>query len=343
MQKVIEKARIHYSKELPFVLFANPNEDKLQARFQRNNSLISFKGQDGFVFTSFNKEQSYSIESSNSDFFVENIPHCIEEPFLFEKPEISLEQKNSFEILVKNAVEAIESHQFQKVVVSRKVSMPISIDFEASFLKLLSNYKKAFRYLFYHPKIGMWMGASPEQLLYIENNDINTVALAGTQLYSENIIWETKEKEEQQFVTNFIINQITPFVEEMEISNPYTEKAGNLAHIKTNISAKLIASNSALEIINVLHPTPAICGLPKEPALDFILANEKYNRKFYSGYLGEWNVVKKNLFVNLRCMEVEKENIHLYVGCGITKDSNSEKEFFETENKLATIAKIIKI
>ncbi|NHN24303.1 isochorismate synthase [Flavobacterium jejuense] len=343
MKKVIEKARLHYRKDLPFVLFANPEEDKLQAWFQRDNSLTLFKGQNGFVFTSFNKEQSYSIEQSNSDFYEEKITNKSDDSPDFEKPEINIIEKKNFEALVADSIQAILEQQFQKVVVSRKVLLPISIDFEVSFLKLLSNYKKAFRYLFYHPKVGMWMGASPEQLLHIENNNIKTVALAGTQLYSENIIWETKEKEEQQFVTDFITNQITSFTEEMDISNPYTEKAGNLAHIKTNISAKLVASNSALEIVNALHPTPAICGLPKEPTLDFILANEKYDRKFYSGFLGEWSDVKKNLFVNLRCMEVEKEAVRLYVGCGITKDSNPEKEFFETENKLATIVKIIKI
>lgn len=343
MQEIIDKARLHFGKELPFVLFANPNEKELQARFQKEDSLSLFRGQEGFVFTSFDKEKSYCIDASNSDFYKEQITDFIQDAITYEKPKINITEKNNFESLVVNAVDAILAHQFQKVVVSRKVSIPITIDFEITFLKLLCQYKNAFRYLFYHPKIGMWMGASPEQLLEVKKNIMQTVALAGTQLYKEPIHWETKEKEEQQIVTDFITNQIAPFVEDMNLTKPFTEKAGTLAHIKTAINARLIDPNSALKIVNVLHPTPAVCGLPQKPALDFIVANEKYERKFYSGFLGEWNATKKNLFVNLRCMEVEKDLIHLYVGCGITKDSNPEKEFIETENKLATIAKIIKI
>lgn len=342
MQNILKKANEQFENQLPFVLFANPNADKLHAYFQKDTVLTTFEGQDGFVFTSFNQVQSYVLEKTNCALISETISAFLNASYENQILEINTTEKKSFETLVKKSVNAILNQQFQKVVVSRKVTLPVDISHESSFLKLLATYPTAFRYWFYHPKIGMWMGASPEQLVCIENGEVETVALAGTQLYSEAIQWETKEKEEQQFVTDYIVNQIAPFVKEMTISEPFTVKAGSLAHIKTTIKAILLTPDSAMEIVSLLHPTSAICGLPKAPSLDFILTNEGYDRRFYSGYLGEWQVSKKNLFVNLRCMEIERGSTHLYVGCGITKDSIPEKEFFETQNKLGTMLKVIK-
>ena len=103
-------------------------------------------------------------------------------------------------------------------------------------------------------------------------------------------------------------------------------------------------------LIDKLHPTPAVCGLPKETAKQFILKNEGYDREFYTGFLGELNIdfrtFKKDnsdLFVNLRCMEVEKNTATIYVGCGITKDSIPEMEYIETVNKSMTIRKVVNL
>jgi isochorismate synthase len=118
-------------------------------------------------------------------------------------------------------------------------------------------------------------------------------------------------------------------------------------HIKTDISAEIKAGKSISEVINALHPTPAVCGLPKADAKEFLLKNEGYDREFYSGYLGELNADAvtgapvTDLFVNLRCMKIKGNVAHLYVGCGITKDSNPEKEFFETINKSMTMRRVL--
>jgi isochorismate synthase len=212
----------------------------------------------------------------------------------------------------------------------------------ATFQNLIATYPTAFRYLFFHPKIGLWMGATPEQLVKINQNQFETVALAGTQLYSENVIWETKEKEEQQFVTNYILDKVTSKVNELIVTDAETVKAGNLVHLKSLISGELTADFQVSDLIKTLHPTPAVCGLPKDKTIDFILKNEGYNRKYYAGFLGEYN--KENLtdlFVNLRCLEVENDVVNIYVGCGITKDSNPEKEFIETENKSMTMRNVL--
>ena len=102
-----------------------------------------------------------------------------------------------------------------------------------------------------------------------------------------------------------------------------------------------------------MHPTPAVCGLPKDQAKAFIVENEKYDRGFYTGYLGELNSSfgtdsgSSDLFVNLRCMQIDldknKNNtpVYLYMGCGITKDSIPEKEWSESSNKSTTMKKVL--
>lgn len=342
MQGILDKIDTHYQSKLPFVIYATPNSETLQAFFQRNAILESFSGQSGFVFAPFSNSEKYILSEKQCDFFEATIKEKNNTDSTFEKEETDPLVKNDFEDLVKRSVDAILEGQFQKVVVSRKVNLAVSINFKNTFLKLVMQYKTAFKYLFFHPEIGMWMGATPEQLLKIEGITINTVALAGTQLYSDTLVWEAKEIQEQQFVTDFITNEIKPFVEKIKLSEPYTAKAGTLAHIKTNIEATLINRELAKELLYKMHPTPAVCGLPKKEAMEFVLKEEGYDRKFYSGFLGEWNRNEaSNLFVNLRCMEIEEKQINLYVGCGITKDSIPEKEFYETENKLATMLKII--
>lgn len=192
------------------------------------------------------------------------------------------------------------------------------------------------------------MGATPELLVQKNKNQITTVSLAGTQIYQENMIWQEKEKEEQRFVTNYIQDKLKKYCEKIEIGAINTIKAGQLAHLKTIIQATIIEDNKFFEIVKELHPTPAVCGLPKENALSFILKEENYNRAYYTGFLGEWNkdfenneTEKTQLYVNLRCMQIMNNQARIYVGCGITKDSIPENEYLEIVNKSNTMRAVL--
>jgi len=196
------------------------------------------------------------------------------------------------------------------------------------FTKLLQTYTTAFVYIWYHPNIGLWLGATPETLLEIKNRILHTMSLAGTQKYIPDTIisWGAKEKEEQQLVTDTIVSKLQPLTKNLSVGAIENHKAGNLLHLKTAISASVDETEVSLkEIIQALHPTPAVCGLPVEEAKEFIIENENYDRSYYTGFLGELNIksetnrsksrrnvenlayrsVKKHthLFVNLRCME----------------------------------------
>ena len=226
----------------------------------------------------------------------------------------------------------------------------IDYDLETVFKKLIYNYPSAFNYCFYHPKIGIWFGATPEQFLKLNQKSLQTVALAGTQVagVSDKINWNEKEKVEQQLVTDFITSGLVGKVNKLYISSPYSVKAGNLRHIKTDITATIKSKKAIGEIILALHPTAAVCGLPKEAAKAFILENEKYDREYYSGFLGELNIdlatfrtEQSDLFVNLRCMKIKGKVAELFVGCGITAASIPGDEFLETVNKSMTIKRVL--
>ena len=344
-----EKAQHHLNSKQPFVLFHKPNAPKIVGVFQRNNQLFELNdyAESGFVFVSFDGKQRYILPLNVSDVVVDTFT---ETDFHWSKDiELQVDKvaKINFEKLVQDGIDAIRENHFKKVVLSRTEVMELQVDVIAVFQKFLAHYPSAFVYCFYHPQMGLWMGATPEQFIKIKGNHLSTVALAGTQLFKEQLVWESKEREEQQFVTEFIAKSLVDDALDITVSEPRTVQAGNLAHLKTDIAAT-ITKEKVEAIIQKLHPTPAVCGLPKESARQFILQNEGYNRDFYTGFLGELNVDFTNfgkensdLFVNLRCMKVANNQVNVYVGCGITRDSNPEKEFMETLHKSLTVKRVL--
>lgn len=353
MPDLYQKAKEHFENQLPFVLYSKPNETVTVGIFQKDDSLhfTTDFTETGFVLAPFEGNDFVLLPEKHSEIYSEE--HALNLPknttnAVAEVDEIA---KENFEKLVQKGVDAIVQGDFKKVVLSRKEPVALEEnDVFPLFQKLLSAYPTAFKYCFFHPKVGLWLGATPEQLLKVSDDKIKTVALAGTQVYREGaIVWENKEREEQQFVTEFILDGLKEYVSEQNVSEPYTFRAGNIVHIKTDIEARLLDKQDLGKIIKVLHPTPAVCGLPKKKAKEFIIESEGYDREYYSGFLGELNQdfakgSKQNsdLFVNLRCMKIENKTANLFIGCGITKDSIPKKEFFETANKSLTMKNILK-
>lgn len=349
MNITIEKLwKEHLVKDLPFVVYKKSNSNEIIGLFQQNDRLFTVNTfrEEGFIMAPFYEGSRFYIPTSESVEIVQTFTvtsNVVEENTKFDYPDTA---KKDFENLVQRCVEAINENVFEKVVPSRKeIINNSSIDVIELFNRLVNTYSEAFCYVIYHPKIGLWAGATPETLLVVENKKIRTMALAGTQLNhgKDNVEWGLKEQEEQQFVTDFIINQLKPYVTDYKVSESYTKRAAKIMHICTDIEATLEVQ-TIQPIIEAIHPTPAVCGMPKVTAREFLLKEEGYDRKYYSGYLGELNRTKERkteLFVNLRCMEIETNQLNLYIGCGVTKESNPESEFIETVNKATTMKKIL--
>ena len=349
------KVKQHKAQNLPFVLYRKPNDIKLVGFFQNNDHLYFAENfeETGFVFAPFEGSQIILIPKNESVKWEELVTSCTENQDSELTDSEDGQAKERFEMLVQKGIDAISRGNFKKVVLSRKeiVDLP-NFDLTSIFEKLIQTYPTAYCYCWFHPKIGLWMGATPERLLKTKNKKFYTMALAGTQKLqgTAEVVWEKKEMEEQQFVTDFILNNLKSLTSEEVVSSPYTVQAGTLAHIKTDIEGTIKENSSFKEVVSVLHPTPAVCGLPTEAAKSFILENEGYDREYYTGYLGELNKegfnkqdLKSDLYVNLRCMQIKDHQANLYVGCGITKDSIPELEWRESVNKSATMKKILEV
>jgi isochorismate synthase len=347
------KVKQQEAQHLPFVIYRKPNKTVLRGFFQKNDHLYFSENleETGFVFAPFNGNQMILIPKKESIIWESEVTSFEESNYHDLDIVENKHEKQHFEKLIQKAVDTIEKGIFNKVVLSRKEILEIpDFDLVSVFTRLIQRYPDVFCYCWYHPKIGLWMGATPERLLKASRKKFYTMALAGTQNFDETIevVWEKKELEEQQFVTDFILENLKGLTSEVSISSPYTVQAGSVLHIKTDIEGVINKTSTLSQVVSVLHPTPAVCGLPKQEAKDFILENEEYDREYYTGFLGELNkkgfVEKKqksDLFVNLRCMKIKDKQAHLYMGCGITKDSNPEKEWKESVNKSITMKSVL--
>ncbi|MEL7003159.1 MAG: chorismate-binding protein [Bacteroidota bacterium] len=263
---------------------------------------------------------------------------------------------NRFKTLVKLAIDNIRKNSFQKVVPSRTKTIELSKSFSSTdnFVKLCNSYQNAFISLIYSPKAGHWLGATPEVLIKTNNETkiFETVALAGTQRHNadlslSDVAWRQKEIEEQAFVSRYIINCFKKIrLREFEEIGPKTIKAGNLIHLKTTFTVDMESTNFPLlgsVMLELLHPTSAVCGMPLDSSRHFLNEHEAYDRKLFSGFIGPVdNQNETALFVNLRCMEIREKEATLYAGAGITEDSDPEKEWLETEMKMKTLLDIIR-
>jgi isochorismate synthase len=350
---IFEKITNSYHKKTPFVAYRKPNEAVISGFFMDNDSLffVDDFSEKGFVFAPFdNQQKAILFPINNSEFISEDL--SFDAIKFKEKDFCNNDSSREQHIkLVDKTIEEISNNDLKKVVISRKEDLEIS-DFNLikTYQKLLQTYQNAFVYVWFHPKIGLWLGATPETLLNIENNTFKTMSLAGTQVYenTKNIVWKSKELEEQQLVTDFIESQLTGISSNLKIDKKETIKAGSLLHLRTKVTGELNENSTLKTLIRALHPTPAVCGLPRGNAKKFILANEFYSRSFYTGFLGELNLQKNkietensSLFVNLRCMNILDDNVSLFVGGGITKDSIPKNEWEETVSKSKVMKRVL--
>jgi isochorismate synthase len=269
--------------------------------------------------------------------------------------ECSSTKEEEYTAGIKRAIEFINDGKAIKVVPSKIKVLDIKkFDLTQNFKKLCEVYTNALVSLVSIPDRGTWLGASPEVLISVDKDkNFHTVALAGTQPYNEEIklsevAWKQKEIEEQAMVSRYIINCFKKIrLRDFEEVGPKTAIAGNLLHLKTDFEVDMIATEFpklGSVMLKLLHPTSAVCGMPKEPAMEFLLSNEKHQRSFFSGYLGPVNINKEiNIFVNLRCMQLTKNRAILYAGAGVTADSIPEKEWNETEIKCKTLLSVINL
>ena len=318
----------------PFLLFRYPHDQIVLASHEQGSEGV-------FSFSPFHNGKSTELSNiglktmDDISSFV-HFPSMDESPFSVQLAPESVDKP----LFIRNvllAKEEIVNGTFKKVVLSKTKKITEEVNLVNTFFELEKKYPTALIYCFYHPECGTWLGASPEKLLEMDEEDkFHIHSLAGTRKINEP--WTEKEVEEQKIVTEYITDKLgTCGAIDIMIEGPFDYKYGSIKHLKSSIHFHSIENMD--QIVKTIHPTPAVCGLPLNAAKKFILENEGYDRSYYTGFIGLKNLGKVNdtYFVNLRCMQVTEDNTYIYTGAGIVADSDPENEWEEVEAKSKTL------
>ena len=328
---------IHLSGKDSFVIYQDTISKKNKIAVGEWH-LFNFKkkiSKPSFVCNVFNKE-TYFISGEISN---------LEKKVIIEKPKL-FNEKETFQEDYKKSIEKIIKYCNKNIIEKCILSRVVKSNFEISnyfevFEKLCQTYSKGFKYILNHPKYGMWIGVSPETLIKGDlENGFFTHALAGSKSKNKNLKWSEKDYQEHKYVVDFIEIKIK--------ENGYLNKesgieeliAGDIIHLNKDFNFSL--DIDYLSFVEKLHPTPAIAGIPLDKSLKIIQDLEVHNRSLYCGYLGTIDSNSCDLKVNLRCARFSAKEIQIFVGGGITSQSNPNDEFKETEIKSQTLLSVIK-
>jgi isochorismate synthase len=333
------------------IVVGNASDVKLFDRFDQLN------GEAGFVFAPYRITEKYPVILLKPAVYIEDFNSAEQldfsniEPFSTEAKQVdhcTIGSKEEYLRTIEETVSAIRETDLSKAIISRQIPIKrCSRSLGSIFFQLHDQTPNAFTYLVNLPTAGTWMGATPEVLLKSDGRFFETVSLAGTQVRkydSEDYYWNTKDIEEQAFISRYMLDVFFDFdIHKYKTTGPETLESGKVAHLKTSFFFPAEKIENCLgNFIAALHPTPAVCGLPKNLADEFIKEKEKHDRKYYAGYLGPWKLNQQvNLFVNLRCMEISSDEFILYAGGGITSKSVPEREWDETNQKAKTLLSVI--
>lgn len=349
-------------KNLPFAVWKKPTDKEALLIVQNENIKHSFDLQScfsshkGFIFYPFSLNDEtpvfiradHRFKESGTDYsFLKNM---VANTDVDRKRVFHEASQQEYEQQVEDIVRRINAGGLNKAVLSRILvkEKPEQLSLGALFHKLSETYRNAFVYVV-NTGDQIWCGATPEPLLLVENDEYITTAVAGTRsadAINMNLrAWNQKEREEQELVSRHIITCLN-----RHTSAPYSSfgpepyPAGNVCHLKTTFTIPRMHLNGNLcDFVRDLHPTPAVCGLPKHGAFAFLSQLEQHNRSYYSGFLGPVNLNEPlSLFVNLRCMQVLEKEVAVYVGAGITVDSVPVREWEETAMKSETMLSVLK-
>ena len=350
---------------LSFALYRLPWTDECYLILQQSEEveqlqdITELNGKQGFVLSPFQQTEEHPIVIIRPDVTAYDWEEITQAVASLEKidtirqsstPVSTLNEQERYDryyAAFRRFMEPLKEKRIKKLVLSRPAFCPINESFSPleTFVKACNDYPRMMIYLCHTPVTGTWLGSTPEIILSGSSQSWKTVALAGTLPIVDGVEpaeWSDKNKEEQANVAEYIRKIIKKHGAKMTEKRPYTARAGQLVHLKTDFLFQLKETGFLGNLLKELHPTPAICGLPKEEAYQFILSNEGYDRRYYSGMVG-WLDPKgqTDLYVNLRCMEIRSTEVKLYAGGGILPSSEVRSEWEETSQKMKTMKNIL--
>ena len=267
--------------------------------------------------------------------------------------------------LTKNAITAIQSGPIDKIVTSRQLSLTQEKNISTPHLiqQLIKNYPGC-TILSYHRSDKTIVVASPERLLSLNHPAIQSDAIGGTihRNSSQKIPSDFNEEvllsspplphnkrllKEHDYIVQAIYQGLDTLCHSLKMPvSPFLMKLHNMYHFETPLQGRLMDQYDIFDVIQTLHPTPAVSGYPTKKAQQWLLDNENYQRGWYTGafgYIEEDSQAKINgeLSVMLRCAVINKNQITLFAGAGLVAESDPEIEWHETELKMQTILEVL--
>lgn len=322
-----EEIRNAFLSGLSFYAYRFP--DDMMFSYGSSEGCVEGIGTAGFVIASFDPRKPFLTIPFNDTIRKVDIPSLYEMP-------LQSTSRDKYCREVEEIVEILKNKPDSKVVAARVEVIDESIDIAEKFYELSQRFPKAFVFCFSTPATGCWMGASPELLLNCSEGILHTMALAGTRPADTSPagahdIWDEKNRKEQAIVCDYISDIFLNSGLNPIIENTFNKRAGNVEHICTPISARLTSSLNLEALLKALSPTPALCGQPKDFALNEIKRLENFDRGCYGGFCGPFHSDQDFYFhVVIRCAAITLKRYAAYIGAGITSNSSPDLEWEET-------------
>lgn len=295
------------------------------------------------LFRSFTGNEVLPFEGKVVPITVDELPELRSTDLTSKLNAFQEENARDYTEKIARVIDFVKDNNLPKLVISRQKRLELSaisahgINLTESFKKLCAAYPSAFAYLLVAEN-QCWMGAFSEVLGHYDRQTgiFRTMSLAGTVPASEN--WSEKELTEQKAVSTFVRAVLSDFNPEVYESELQDHPSGNIRHLRTDFSIALNEDQLGA-LVSRLHPTPAVCGIPRDICMPAIARFEAHDRRLYAGYIRVETGHDIFYFVNLRCAQFFRNAVLAYAGGGITALSDPSKEFRETELKMEAVLK----
>lgn len=254
--------------------------------------------------------------------------------------EIRGPSKREFSAQVEAIRQVISAGLFEKIVAANgsRVRLEKALETSAVLRRLSAGLRSSTRFAFGRDR-ATFLGATPERLISRRGDTIDTEALAGSiESGGEGgvrLLQSGKDRREHQLVVDEIKRRLRPLCALLDVADrPRIRELRDVLHLLTPISGVLERPRHVLDLVEILHPTPAVGGVPTEAAMQWIAAHEPRPRGWYAGPVGWFDAAGDGEFaVALRSAVLRGKEAFLYAGGGIVEDSDPELEFTETELK----------
>jgi menaquinone-specific isochorismate synthase len=247
---------------------------------------------------------------------------------------------------VRTAIESVEAGNLQKVVLAQALRVHLQTDLSVPDVlgRLAATYPDCYRFMFSPGEDSTFFGATPERLVSLHGRTVRTEALAGStgrgdtpaedEWLAQELLDSEKDIHEHELVAEAVREQLEPYAASVRIGERTVRRLATVQHLRTSITAELADDEHVLSLVEALHPTPAVGGLPPDAALQTIRETEAFDRGWYAAPIGWVDAAGNGTFaVGIRSAVATERSATLFAGAGIVEDSDPDREWDEVQLK----------